>query len=158
LENQCARAIVGRAGTILLVGDAGTGKSTLARHAATTSVPPGASVLEIDAASDESLFRGLVRALHTYGVRGMASLPEATLRFMDRRREPNPPARPAVCLLPDITDEQMLRALGPPGHRSTVLVTSTNAILGTSVSATIHVGSMTSDEATSMVTARLPRL
>lgn len=158
LEGQCADVIRGGARIIVLAGDAGTGKTTLARHVVAGLVRSPTPAVEIDASDNELLFDGLIRGLAAYGVYGVANLPEAKLRFAELLRQSNQASRPAAISLHNVDDDRVVHSLVPSDSRTIVFITSNNAALGAGRWPIIEVGNMEADEAVSLVQLRLPAL
>jgi tetratricopeptide (TPR) repeat protein len=152
----------------LLHGDAGTGKTTLARHFG--EISPGDTASAADTATSAQLSTD---PLVEIGTRTSAVLHDDLLRTLHRRRMDTPgqsvlvrelfrellesPQAPGVVLFDNTEEESWdeVRDLLPDMPQSTIIITSRYRLRLPAGAAALAVGEMTDDEAVAMVRSQL---
>jgi AAA domain len=140
-----------RQGPLNLWGDAGTGKSTMARQLASQMSQSPYGVVLVDAGSQQTLLQDVALVLDSQGVDTSGHGAVLCGRFRDLLQSR---AAPAVMVVDNVQDAATLRDLLPADGRVVVLVTSRSRLFGDEAS--VRVGNMTPDQALAMVQSRLP--
>ena len=167
-EDQFAAHLQAGARIFLLYGDAGTGKTTLARHLAmshanasgdaqTSGLREGrATFIEINsqAAADVILYEDVSSALQDLGVEVPAT---ALLRRRFREVIASDQA-PRAVLLDNAENWKDVEALVPETPNCVVLVTSRQKLTKSAAVVSLPIGKMTADEAAQMIRSQLPDL
>jgi hypothetical protein len=140
---------------ISLVGDAGTGKTTLGRKLAGQIAGNLDELVEISASTQGMLIDDITKVLDNRGVD--TSVRDAVIRERFRRLLGSSNG-PSVVLLDNVDEPDILQELLPKELRSTVIITSRRALHSKYRGASIRVSNMTSEEAVFMVMSRLPSI
>jgi hypothetical protein len=140
---------------LLLYGDAGTGKTALARHFGEQVVSSPIDFVEIDTQTPEALIDDIVLALDHRGV----DIPMRDVLVKKRFKEfLSSDQAPGVVLLDNVEDWRLVTELVSIPTKVTVIVASRYRLAASQDIAALLVEEMTHDEATAMVHSRLERV
>lgn len=142
---------------IAFCGDAGTGKSSLARRVGCALVANASKIVEIAANNEDSLITDVANALDERGEPTAAH--DAVLKQRFKKLLGGPKA-PQVVIIDNVEERQVIEQLVPTKTpcRSLVIVTSRHDLLAGWQGVPISVGNMTSTEAQAMAQSRPPWL
>lgn len=138
---------------ILLHGDGGMGKSTLARRFAQQLAPPGTAVPLIDCEEATETYRSMIELLANHNIEEPPNLVLAERRLTRLLTERD---APTVLVLDNVTKADVIERLIPRDTVTIVIVTSRQRVLPSDWGSILPIGAMRADEALQLANSHLP--